>query len=136
MSNYYGYARSNYFRVRNVSKFRAAVKNCDVCIEPGRDRDKGKVALLATGESGWSSSYWDDKKQNDIEFEITDIVAAHLRPGEVAIFVSIGWEHMQYLAGYSVAVNSKNERVQVTLDDIYRYPRVLALGPNITKAEH
>ncbi|MCX6984226.1 MAG: hypothetical protein NT118_05660 [Lentisphaerae bacterium] len=94
------------------------------------------MALLATGESGWSSSYWDDKKQNDIEFEIMDIVAAHLRPGEVAIFVSIGWEGMQYLSGYSVAVNSKNERVQVTLDDIYRYPRVLALGSNITKAEN
>jgi hypothetical protein len=105
-------------------------------VEPGSDRDKGKVALLATGESGWSSSCWDDKRQKDIEFEITDIVAAHLSPGEVAIFISIGWEGIQYLAGYAVAVNSKNERVQVTLDDIYKYPRVLALGPNITRAEH
>ncbi|MFZ2657676.1 MAG: hypothetical protein WAX69_22270 [Victivallales bacterium] len=136
MSSYYGYARSNYFRVRNVGKFKAAVKNCDVRVEPGRDKDKGKVALLSTGESGWSSSYWDDRKQDDIEFEITDIVAAHLKPGEVAIFVSVGWENMQYLAGYAVAVNSKKERVQVSLDDIYRHPRVLALGSNITRAEH
>ncbi|MEI6424010.1 MAG: hypothetical protein WCP55_17470, partial [Lentisphaerota bacterium] len=135
MSNYYGYARSNYFRVKNLDKFKAAVKNCGVRVEPGIDRDQGKVALLATGESGWSSSYV-DAKGNDVDASIHDIVQEHLADDEVAIFMEIGWENLRYLSGCAVAVNSKNESVCISLSDIYNDKRVKKLGKSMTRAEY
>ncbi len=135
MANYYGSARSNYFRVKDMDRFRAVMAKCGVDIVTGTGRGKkGKVALLANGDSGWDSSYVDGNGK-DIDFNIIDIVALHLRDGEVAIFMSIGYENLRYLTGDAVAINSRKECVAISLSDIYADPRVRKLGRNMTMAE-
>ncbi|HBC87083.1 MAG TPA: hypothetical protein DCZ94_09030 [Lentisphaeria bacterium] len=135
MADYYGYARSNYFRVKDMARFKAAMDKCDVRIITGVGRGrKGKVALLATGEAGWDSSYVDGNGK-EINFNIIDIVAPRLEDGEVAVFMSIGYEKLRYLAGDAFAINNRMECVSICLSDIYSDPRVKKLGRNITKAE-
>ena len=138
MANYYGYARSNYFRVKDLQRFRAAMSNCAVEIVEEDNGDKNRsrrVALLSDSESGWSSSYV-DAKGNDVDASIHDIVQEHLADDEVAIFMEIGYEKLRYLSGYAVAVNNKNKSVSFQLSDIYTDKRVRKLGSNITRAEY
>ena len=143
MANYCGFARSNYFRVKDLEAFRKAMEHCCVEIVHPEKRVKNKdgtcrfeknmklAGLLSNGEDGWSGGYCDEATGDAVEIDIPDIVAEHLKDGEVAIFQEIGHEKLRYLTGVAVAVNNRKERVFVDIDEIYE--KAEKLGKNITE---
>lgn len=154
MANWYGSARTNYFRVRDLEAFRAAAEPFNVSIEPGGPRDPAdSICLLALDGEGWPSPTEPcddhDSARGDGECvncglvhsatntgyeSVADMVAAHLIDGDVAVFMEVGAENLRYLTGMAVAVNSRNERVSLNLDDIYELAK--PLGTTITVAAY
>ena len=150
MANWYGTARSNYFRVKDIAAFTAAIEMIsDIKIIHGSDEDPtGSVALFETSGEGWANPTCDvfdgDDEHGDAcrnceepeaaHQELSDLVAKHLIDGDVAIFIESGAEKSRYVTGRAIAVNNRGGRVQVDLNDIYELAE--ALGSTVTRAEY
>lgn len=123
MSSWVGTARSNYFRVKNIEAFKAAIATAtagEVNVDESETR-MGAVALFSQTEYGdWPSSVYDEKKDEYVDANIEETVIGHLKDGEVAVFKEAGAEKMRYVTGRAVAVNNKGKRVVVDISDIYR----------------
>jgi hypothetical protein len=134
MANYYCTARSNYFRVRDYGEFcRVMSQFPDVSVHE-REED-GTVCLLAESGDGWPAGYFDEHDEwNEVMDGFPHLVADHLAPGWVAVFMEAGAEKLRYVSGSAVAINAEGEHRQVVLSDIY----VLAaeLGEHVTPAEY
>lgn len=141
--NYQGYARTNYFRVKDAQVFQAWAQNL-----PGVDlvtqADKAdevitpdtRFALLAAEDSSWPSSRITDKDIEEDVDVINDIIP-FIADNEVVIFLETGREGMRYLSGAATAVNSKGEICQVVLNSIYDLAKNLVPdGTEVTRAEY
>jgi hypothetical protein len=137
MANYYGSARSNYFRVKSETAFLAALHDIpDIEVHTGQD---GTVCVLVTGGDfgGWPTLGWNEDTDEDYEIDLPAIVSEHLEDDEVAIFMESGAEKLRYVVGYAVAVNNKGEREEVSLYDIYELAAGMTSKPeNIIPAEY
>lgn len=132
MANWYGMARSNYFRVKDDKAFKEWAKSIDG-LQVITD-DKGRYGLVSEDDcGGWPLHDIDDETDEEIEFDIPGDVAKHLQEGEVAVFMEIGAEKLRYLTGLAVAINCKSERETVSIKDIYGIAE--DLGDNITRCE-
>src|SRR6185312_6909258 len=97
MANWYGSARSNYFRVKDTDAFLrwaerrglGIFKNDQapdiLAIHPGDTTDSG----------GWPSY----DLENEEELDLVSELAEHLAPGQIAILLEIGAEKLRYLTG-------------------------------------
>lgn len=136
MANYYGNSRSNYFKVKDVDKFKEFL-NLMYDMEFINDSN-GRVGFLVTGEGGSiPCEIWD--KENDeytYDFDFDKLLAQHLQDGEVAIYQEVGAEKLRYLVGYSVAVNSKGETAIVNINDIYSIAKEKLGGVDVTPVEY
>ncbi len=129
MSNYYETARTNYFRVKDEPAFRAWVAKWNLeCVK----KEEGFAVFPPRYDDGGFNLY--DEEQDDT-LDIADEIAAHLADGSVAVVMGAGHEKSRYVAGWSVAINSKGESVRVNLDDIYELAQA-KLGGNPTRAEY
>ena len=137
MANYFGSARSNYFKVKSETAFLAAMNEVpDIEVHTGKD---GTVCVLVSGGDygGWPTSTWNEDTDDIIEIDVPTIVSEHLADDEVAIFMEAGAEKLRYIVGYAVAINSKGEREEVSLYDIYELAAGLTDKPeNIIPAEY
>ncbi len=118
MANWYGIARSNYVRVKDYNAFKAWVETLPEVEIAERE---GMYALLVTRDSdsgGWPS-YREGKDGEDEEIDIAAEIAEHLMLGEVFIYCEVGAEKQCYLTAWTIAVNDKGEKIQVSIDDIY-----------------
>ena len=138
MANYIASARSNYFRVKDIDAFLTAMERVpDVYVETDKD---GSVVLTVQNSDwgGWPSYYYDD--ENGIEeedFDIAELVSEHLEEDSVAILMEVGAEKLRYVVGYAVAINSKGEREDISLMDIYELAAGLTNKPeNVTNCEY
>lgn len=113
MANYYGKGRTNAFRVKDFDAFVAAAAPFGQVYPEAHDR----VIVLAHGEAGDFTAY---DEENDKDTALSDILADHLRPGEIAILMSVGSQKHQFLEGWSMAVHSSGETIGLALSDIYR----------------
>ena len=113
MANYYGKGRTNAFRVKDVDAFVAAAAPFGQVHAEADDR----VIVLANGEAGDFTAY---DEASDTEMDLRDILADHLRDGEIAILMSVGSQKHQYLLGWAAAVHSSGETIRLQLTDIYR----------------
>lgn len=125
MANYYGTARSNYFRVKDGRKFEEEMAKYPVeVITKTKDLPSGDpitlYGLLGSEEYGWPSQHFDEETNDIVEYELIDIVSKHLAKDSVAIFMEVGAEKMRYLNGYAIAINSKGQTKTVSIDDIYQ----------------
>ena len=138
MANYYGFARSNYFKVKDDKAFENFCKKWELShITDDDPHDGGSADLhgfLVENESGIPSAYLDKESGEHVEGHFYLDLAAHLVEGWVAIVREIGYEKLRYLIGYTVAVNAKGETRQVNLDDIH--DQAAALGPHATQCEY
>ncbi len=116
MANWYGTARSNYFKVKDTAAFKAEMAKYDVeVLEPSGE--EGRLGLLSTcPDNGDWPSYNAD---TDEDFEFWQVVAPHLADGEVAVLQTIGAEKARYLTGHAVAINNTGTECWVNIDDIY-----------------
>lgn len=121
MANWVGYARSNYFKVKDTAAFKAwadTVPDVEV-IESNLDKGFMIEVGRASDNGGWPSTRFDDDKEDDVPFDLWGELAPHLVDGEVAIMMEIGHEGMRYVTGHAVAVHSSGKHVAIGLTDIY-----------------
>lgn len=131
MANYYEYARTNYFRVKDKEAFDAFINKIGGCeIADGED---GRIAVLFTDECVPSNRY-DDATKEFVEFDFMDELSTHLADGSVAILTAAGFEKLRYISGYADAINNKGERKSVNIYSIYEMSK--SLGSDITVAEY
>lgn len=135
MADWYGFARSNYFKVKDETEFRHWADSIGD-LEVIQDSE-GRVGLISHNQYGhWPSSRFNEDTEGEEDIDVFITVAEHLQEGSVAIFIEVGAEKLRYLTGWAVAINSKGEEVQVNLDDIYdRAKPLTSEGEEITIAE-
>jgi len=126
MDDYKAHARSNYFEIKDLKAFEDAMPT-DIEIR----KCSGMVAVHSRcGESGaWPT--WNRKTNQEID--IPAIVSEHLVDGNVAIFMEAGASVSSYVVGHAEAINSKGERSEVSLGEIYRMAE--QLGNDFTRVE-
>ncbi len=134
MANWYGTARSNYFRVKDKQKFTEWATSIDG-LELIED-EEGRVGLGCNHDysGGWPDLVYNQDTDDYEEIDVVKSVAAHLQEGSVAVFMEVGAEKMRYVTGWAVAVNHKGDTARVSLDDIYK--QAAELGDEVTKAEY
>ncbi len=137
MADWYGSARSNYFRVKDIDAFRKLCKIWN--ITPITD-EKSPVRVGFLCDSNFSNGglpdYRYEDSENGEEFDFDDFLSelsALLMDDEVAVMMEAGAEKLCYVTGCAIAINSKGDKCSVSLDEIYE--RAKAIGNNITKAE-
>lgn len=131
MTTYYASARSNYFKVKNPAAFAKALKPYNVRIVAGRNGHKGKVSLQCTGENSWDWCDYD----NDTEKSAVEIIAPHLKKGEVCILMETGAESLRFIVGRAEAFDHTGKYTQIRLQEIYAKAAETFKGSNITLAE-
>lgn len=136
MVNYYANARSNYFRVKDLTAFTREADRLGLEILSGDGNGRVMVTprLADFDDGAWPSVVWDEDTGEAENFDIAQWVAGHLEDGEVAIFQEVGAEELRYLTGYSIAVNSKGEKRVVALSDIWEQAK--ELGEHATPVLH
>ena len=135
MANYYATARSNYFKVKDVEKFKELCTKINVeMIE-----SQGKVGFICTQDpdcGSLPSSIYKEELDDFEEIDLCELVAEHLEEGEVAVMMEAGYEKFRYVTGYAMAVNWKGEVVDVNINDIYKKAQEELGGENISMAEY
>lgn len=129
MANYEEQTRSNYFKVKDVEKFKELLDEHYLTFIQLKGTDL--VGFLA--EDGLPA--WD--RETDEEIDFMDLVSKHLVKGDVAIIIGNGFEKMRYLTGFAAAVNSRGTAVYISVEDIYKKAEKLTKTPkNITRCEY
>lgn len=135
MANFYGTARSNYFRVKDREAFYDWAKNRGLeILENDSDPNLVGITPREPSDDGCWPSYDPDAPEDNQEIDIVDEVAKHLADGSVAILMQVGSEKLRYLDGWAEAVNAAGDRETVTLRDIYEKSK--RLGTEITQATY
>jgi hypothetical protein len=114
MANWEGYARSNYFKVKDEEKFRAWATGLNLEIY-----EEGGLFGIASEDGDWPDQRENEDTGESESIEIVDELVEHLQEGEIVVFQCTGHEKMRYLTGHSTAFNSKGERIDLDLNDIY-----------------
>lgn len=139
MANYYGNARSNYFKVKDVEAFKKEFIDKINGLE-FIENNVGVGFLVTENDCGGIPCCMVDPKDPDNikDIDLAEELSKHLADGEVAIYQEVGAEKLRYLTGYAVAVNSKGETVTVSISDIYQMAKSLteADPTSITKCEY
>lgn len=136
MVNWYGSARSNYFRVKDSEAFKEALSRLGVDVYDGNGIHDGLVMICVSEGSdsgGWPTEGYDDEIGEGYDIDIETIVAEHLADGEVAVLMEVGAEKLRYLTGWAVAIHSSGSVERVSIDDIYQKARK-AFGVDPTPA--
>lgn len=118
MANYYEKARTNYFKVKNAAAFQDFLKKfgyVDLVVE----EKTGQYALIFDEEVGIPCSIYDEQTDEHVDVDFVDEVSKHLADDSIAVFEAVGSEKYRYLSGYAIAVNSKGEREDINISEIY-----------------
>lgn len=131
--------RSNYFSVVDEELFMNEMDNLGgIHIEYHvigiGDAAYRSFALFMENEEDWPATIEDDETGVSWDINFFQIVAAHLREDEVAVFIQAGHEKLRSVWGYAWAINSRFETREVFLADIYKLAK--ELGPNVTYSEY
>lgn len=128
MANWYGTSRSNYFAVKDLEAFKAALKPFELEIVTS-DRHEGLVAVLAETDDGGFPSYYVDEDDGDlVDVDIVALITEHLADGHVCVLQSVGAEKLRYLTGWAVAFNNKGESIEVNIDNVITQAEAQGLG--------
>ena len=135
MANWYGSARSNYFRVKDANAFHEWTERRQLEVFKS-DKEADVVAIYPSENSDGAWPTYD--LEEDAEFDLATELAEHLVPGQVAVLLEVGAEKLRYLTGQAIAVNAEGGMVELTLSDIYRTAARAYRVPEseITRAEY
>ena len=123
MANWYGTARSNYFRVKDLAAFEAWAEDRSLSVMTDNE-DPTLVGI-----------YPDDPGEDIIEIALIREVAAHLPEGQVVVLMCSGAEKLRYVTGEATAFDHTGKIVRVSINDIYALAEK-AFGVKPTKAEY
>lgn len=120
MADWYGSARSNYFKVKDAAKFLDWIEFVGDLGFWESSKAPGSYAIYSEDQfGGWPSLRFDADSEDYVEFDMVDELAAHLVEGEVAVLMECGAEKLRYLTGHALAINHLGASVVVRLTDIY-----------------
>ena len=134
MANYYEKARTNYFKVKDAvafQKYTALFNGIDLIV----NEKTGQYAIIFDEEVGIPSFYYNENNE-DVEVDFIDDVSQHLTDDSILVVQAIGNEKMRYLTGYATAVNSKGQRVDVSINEIYKLAKQKFGVKEISLAEY
>jgi hypothetical protein len=124
MADWYGSARTNYFRVKDREGFEiwAAASSLKTI-----ERD-GRFGIFSEDcFGGWPSSVPSaDDPENYRDFDVVQELARHVEPGEIVVCMEVGAEKLRYVTGAAVAfrvVKDEIERISISVEDIYDLAR-------------
>ncbi len=124
MANWYGIARTNYVKVKDVD---ALTKFLDgFSVEIHKHPTMPGYVMFSPGEmsdyGGFSYQAYDED-DNEIEFDWANDIASHLCEGQILIVHEVGWEKLRYLTGHAIAVTWDGRETFLNIDDIYEKAR-------------
>lgn len=135
MATFQSLCRTNYFKVKDPKEFEELCKRYGlefIC----NDDDPSLVGFYTF--DGWPTEYINEYAADDedeiVEIDIVEDIIERLEDGHVAIIMETGYESARYCHGYALAVNSKGERRNIALDDIYKLAN--ELGDHVTNAAY
>jgi len=118
MANFYGTARTNYFKVKDAEAFKAWVEDLPSVVLIEKDGLFGFYSDCP--DSGtFPSSRWDDEKEDFVEIDLTAELAEFLTDDTIAVLMEAGAEKKRYISAWAQAVNHKGEVETISLFDIY-----------------
>jgi len=138
MANYVGYARSNYFRVRDEAAFLCWVETLAGVVARREDGNPERFVILVEDgdDGGWPDRRYHEGVGDEEEIDLHTELAGHLAEGEVAVLEEVGAERLRYLVGYAVAVNHRGEKLAVSIDDIYAKLRAAGWATDVSTATY
>jgi hypothetical protein len=117
MANWYGTARSNYFRVKDSDAFLKWADGHGLGVFKNEESsDLFAIHGGSTDDGSWPSY----DVEGDTEIDLVNELAQHLPKGQIAVLLEIGAEKLRYLTGMAISVNHEGRVVELTLSDIYR----------------
>lgn len=136
MANYYCASRTNYFRVKDRGDFDAWAGKfgLEVCEHQESPEEEPMVCLLPGGYTDDGSFPSQDPDNPDEDLDFMGKLSEFLADGSVAILMESGAEKLRYVHGHAIAINSKGERIELGLQDIYEQAK--RLGDEVTRAEY
>ena len=133
MANYDCTSRTNYFRVKDATRFTAWAAHRGLIVHP-QEGNNDRFALAPDDSNDGAFPGIDHETDEAIDF--TAELAAHLDEGSVAVLLEIGAEKLRYLHGHAIAIDAHGESVEVTLDAIYALADQRFPGKEVTRAEY
>lgn len=126
MADYYGVARSNYFKVKDVEALKKICEDFQLDI---LSRETPSGTFYGFGSYDFNSIIVEDKPGGgEVERDVYDEVSSILEDDQVLIVMESGHEKLNYVSGYAHAVNAKGETVTLNLQDIYDKVKEANLG--------
>jgi len=118
MANWWGFSRSNYFKVNDREEFMAWLSDIgEVSI---LHEQNGCIAIAGENFGGWPTCRGDDCEPFDFAEELSGFLA----DGEIAVLIEAGAEKLRYITGVAVAVDHRGRRADVDLSAIYDLAQV------------
>ena len=138
MATYTSTARTNYFRVKDVDAFNKWIEQFSG-LETIVHETQGTIGILfedGVPNCRWETEKFADGSEHDVDVEVDfmEELGLHLADEEVAVLQEVGNENLRYVSGYSIAVNNKGERREISINHIYNLAK--ELGSKITHAEY
>jgi hypothetical protein len=112
MADWWGFSRSNYFKVKDKEAFKAWLSDVgDVSMLQEMD---DYIAIAGDSFGGWPTYSGDDCE----EFDFVEELSGFLADDEVAVLIETGAEKLRYITGVAVAVDNRGKRADISLSDI------------------
>jgi hypothetical protein len=128
MANWYGAARSNYVRIKDMEGLKKALEPFQVVICRKSDECPELVCFLSTesDSGGWPGSVWVTKEVNgesiedEIEFDPSSHICPFMEEDQILVTMEAGAEKLRYISGQAAAWNANGDCCVISLDDIYK----------------
>lgn len=135
MADYYAYCRSNYFKVKDPEAFKTWVASFDDALKLYENTGDNTYALLVPEGYHWPACF-EKLSEEPTDRDFFNELSTHLQENSIAILMEVGHERLRYLVGEAIALNHLNERVSISLNDIYALAADELGGENITEAQY
>lgn len=97
MANYCCSSRTNYFKVKKLNDFKAALNDKSFCEDPLSIWEK--EGMVALGAYGSITTYYDE--ETDDMKEIFSILQEHMEDDQIIIMQESGYEKLRYVTGFA-----------------------------------
>lgn len=115
MANWYGTARSNYVRVKDVQAAREALEKFDNQVHIHPQKPDYLMVSGGSDSGGFNTSTWGEDDE-DIELDWREWAIAHLCEGQVLWLVEAGAEKLRYVSAWAAAFTADGREAWVNLD--------------------
>jgi len=103
MANWYGTARSNYVKVKDVEAAIRDLAGCDIEIYT-HPTETGYIMLAGCeDDGGFRFERYNENDEFEEELDLKEWATKHLCEGQVLILVEVGAEKLRYVTGWSTA---------------------------------